>query len=317
MHEPTPIDPVPCPPAVRAADPGYRGRFAPSPTGPLHFGSLLAAFGSWLLARRAGGEWLVRIEDLDPPREVAGAADAQLATLAGFGLVSDGPVLRQSDRHALYRAALDCLIEAGLAFPCSCSRSDLTAQGGIHRHCVAATPRPHRAFRLRVADGSVVAFTDGLQGPVHQDVATDVGDFVLLRADGFWAYQLAVVVDDADQGITDVVRGADLLDSTPRQILLQRALGLPTPRYLHLPLVLDADGQKLSKSSAAMPVDPADPLPALRRCWALLGQDPAPLRGENSVDALLRCTLAHLDETRLPARLHFHEAATTTALQAP
>ena len=296
--------------------PGYRGRFAPSPTGPLHFGSLLAAFGSWLLARRAGGEWLVRIEDLDPPREVEGAAEAQLATLAAFGLVSDRPPAWQSERYDLYRKALAWLLAEELAFPCSCSRSELAAQGGIHRRCVADWSHARRAFRLRVADGAVAGFTDRLQGPVSQDVAAEVGDFVLLRADGYWAYQLAVVVDDAEQGITDVVRGVDLLDSTPRQILLQRALGLPTPRYLHLPLVLDADGHKLSKSSAALPVDAADPLPALRRCWSLLGQDPAPLACEKSLDALLRCTVLHFDEARLPARLHFHEAASTTALQA-
>ncbi|KAF1698061.1 tRNA glutamyl-Q(34) synthetase GluQRS [Pseudoxanthomonas jiangsuensis] len=298
--------PVPPPPP-------YRGRFAPSPTGPLHAGSLLAALGSWLLARRAGGQWLVRIEDLDPPREVPGAAEAQLATLAAFGLLSDAPVVRQSARHDLYRAALEGLLAQGLAFSCSCSRSELAAQGGIHRRCVAAAPRPRPAIRLRVADGSMVAFEDGLQGRVVQDVAAEVGDFVLLRADGCWAYQLAVVVDDADQGITDVVRGADLLDSTPRQILLQRALGLPVPRYLHLPLLLDADGHKLSKSSAALPVDAADPVPALQHCWTLLGQDPAPLQGARSPDALLRCALSHFDEARLPARLHFHEAASKTA----
>lgn len=293
--------------------PPYRGRFAPSPTGPLHAGSLLAALGSWLLARRAGGQWLVRIEDLDPPREVAGAAEAQLATLAAFGLVSDAPVVRQSARHDLYRAALEQLLAGSQAFPCSCSRSELAAQGGIHRRCVAAAPRPRPAIRLRVADGSVVAFEDGLQGAVVQDVAAEVGDFVLLRADGCWAYQLAVVVDDAEQGITDVVRGADLLDSTPRQILLQRALGLPVPRHLHLPLLLDAQGHKLSKSSAALPVDAADPVPALQHCWTLLGQDPAPLRSAKSPDALLRCALSHFDEARLPTRLHFHEAASTTA----
>jgi glutamyl-Q tRNA(Asp) synthetase len=300
----------------------YRGRFAPSPTGPLHLGSLLAAFGSWLLARQAGGEWLVRIEDLDPPREIAGAAQAQLDTLARFGLVPDAAPVWQSGRHALYRDALQRLLVDGLAFACSCSRSDLAAQGGIHRHCVATIPRSQPAYRLRVAgdapgDSRIVAFDDGLQGRVSQDVAGEVGDFVLLRADGFWAYQLAVVVDDAAQGITDVVRGADLLDSTPRQILLQRALGLPTPRYLHLPLLLDGHGHKLSKSSAALPVDGAEPLPALRHCWALLGQDPAPLRGENSVDALLRCSLLHFDAARLPARLHFHEATTTTGIDHP
>ena len=296
---------------------GYRGRFAPSPTGPLHFGSLLAAFGSWLLARHAGGQWLVRIEDLDPPREVAGAAQAQLDTLAAFGLEPDLPVAWQSERHALYRAALDRLLAGGQAFACSCSRSELAAQGGIHRHCVATAARPHPAFRLRVADGSVVAFDDALQGPVRQDVASEVGDFVLLRADGCWAYQLAVVVDDAEQGITDVVRGADLLDSTPRQILLQRALGLPTPRYLHLPLVVDAHGHKLSKSSAAMPVDAGDPLPALRLAWSLLGQDPAPLRGIAGRDALLRCARQAFDPIHLTPRLHFHQATTTTAMEQP
>ena len=293
--------------------PAYRGRFAPSPTGPLHAGSLATALGSWLLARAARGQWLVRIEDIDPPREVPGAADAQLAALAAFGLASDLPVVRQSRRHALYRDALDRLLQAGLAFACACSRSELAAAGGIHRRCVATAPRPQRAIRLRVPDGSRVAFDDRLQGRIEQDVAAEVGDFVLRRADGCWAYQLAVVVDDAEQGITDVVRGADLLDSTPRQILLQRALGLPTPRHLHLPLLLDGAGHKLSKSSAALAVDPSDPLPALRHVWALLGQDPAPLRGISKVDALLQRAIAHFDRNRLPARLHFHEALTKTA----
>ena len=303
------IDPAPARPPV------YRGRFAPSPTGPLHAGSLLAAFGSWLLARAAGGEWLVRIEDLDPPREVPGAAGAQLDALAAFGLLADRPPLRQSDRHDMYRAALERLAASAAAFPCHCSRSGLAAQGGIHRRCVAAAPRRHPAWRLRVADDATVAFEDGLQGRFVQDVAREVGDFVLLRADGFWAYQLAVVVDDAAQGITDVVRGNDLLDSTPRQILLQRALGLPTPRYLHLPLVLDEAGRKLSKSAAAQPVDPGDPLPALHRAWRQLGQDPAPLQGTRTVDALLRCAVAHFGQARLPARLHFHGTASTTGVE--
>lgn len=300
-------------PAPTPSVPAYRGRFAPSPTGPLHMGSLLAAFGSWLLARRAGGQWLVRIEDIDPPREVAGAADAQLAMLAAFGLVPDQPPLWQSSRHRAYRQALDRLLAAGHAFACPCSRSALAAQGGIHRRCVPGARRPHPAIRLRVEPGTVVDFEDGLQGPVRQDVASHVGDFVLLRADGCWAYQLAVVVDDADQGVTEVVRGADLLDSTPRQILLQRALGLPTPRYLHLPVLLDAQGNKLSKSSAAHPLDPRDPLPALHRCWALLGQEPAALHGAGNVDDLLGLARARFDPSRLPARLHFAGADTTTA----
>jgi len=309
-------DHAPMPSASPPTAHGYRGRFAPSPTGPLHFGSLLAAFGSWLLARHARGQWLVRIEDLDPPREMAGAAEMQLAALAAFGLVADLPPVRQSGRHALYRAALERLLAQGAAFACSCSRTDLAAQGGIHRHCVARAPRPHPAFRLCVPDGETVAFEDGLQGRVVQDVAREVGDFVLRRGDGFWAYQLAVVVDDADQGITDVVRGADLLDSTPRQILLQHALGLPTPRYLHLPLVVDADGKKLSKSDAALPVDPGDPLPALRRCWALLGQEPVALGG-GAPDALLARAIRAFDPLRLPARLHFHRTATTTGIDHP
>ncbi len=281
--------------------PPYRGRFAPSPTGPLHAGSLLAAFGSWLLARRAGGAWLVRVEDLDPPREAPGAADAQLAALASFGLRSDEPVLRQSERGAHYRAALDRLLADGRAFLCHCSRTELAACGGIHRRCVAKATRPDPAIRLRVPDGSLVAFDDGLAGRVAQDVSAEVGDFVLKRADGFWAYQLAVVVDDALQGITDVARGADLLDSTPRQILLQRALGLQTPRYLHLPLVLDENGEKLSKSSSAMPVDAGDPLPALRRAWSALGQDAAALDAAGDVDALLQAATAGFRPERLPA----------------
>ena len=250
----------------------YRGRFAPSPTGPLHFGSLLAAFGSWLMARQAGGQWLVRVEDIDPPREVPGAADEQLRTLECFGLVPDGPVLRQSDRGALYREALERLLDRGDAFECHCSRSDLAGSGGVHRACVAGARRRDPAIRLRVPDGTVVDFHDRVQGAVVQDVAQAVGDFVLKRADGPWAYQLAVVVDDAAQGITEVVRGADLLDSTARQIFLQRSLDLPTPRHVHLPLVLDADGRKLSKSLAALPVDGNDPLPALRAAWLALGQ---------------------------------------------
>lgn len=254
----------------------YRGRFAPSPTGPLHAGSLLAALGSWLLARHAGGEWLLRIEDVDPPREVAGAADGQIAALAAFGLRHDGDIEYQSWRHALYQGALDRLLAAGLAFECHCSRSDLAASCGIHRSCVTGRQRRDPAIRLRVDADCAIAFDDLIHGRVAQRVDVDAGDFVLRRADGLWAYQLAVVVDDATQGITDVVRGADLLDSTPRQILLQRALGLSTPRYAHLPLLLGDDGRKLSKSCAAWPVDPADPLPALQAAWAALGQVPLP-----------------------------------------
>jgi glutamyl-Q tRNA(Asp) synthetase len=280
--------------------PHTRGRFAPSPTGPLHFGSLLAAFGSWLMARHAGGEWLVRVEDIDPPREVAGAADAQLRTLERFGLAPDGPVLRQSERGAHYEAALVRLLAAGDAFECHCSRSDLAAAGGVHRACIAGARRPDPAIRLRVPDGAVVAFEDRIHGHVSQDLAREVGDFVLRRADGPWAYQLAVVVDDAAQGITEVVRGADLLDSTPRQVFLQRRLGLPTPAYAHLPLVLDAQGRKLSKSSAALPVDDDDPLPSLRAAWLALGQPEATWPSTGGLAATLATAARAFDPDRIP-----------------
>lgn len=291
---------VPIEPPTPSQQPIHRGRFAPSPTGPLHFGSLLAAFGSWLLARHADGQWLVRIEDLDPPREIPGAADGQLRTLIAFGLVADGPVLRQSARGDLYRAALERLLSSGDAFVCHCSRSDLAASGGVHRRCVAHAHRSDPAVRFRVPDFTTLTFLDAIQGPVAQDVANEVGDFVLRRADGYWSYQLAVVVDDAAQDITDVVRGADLLDSTPRQILLQHALGLPTPRYAHLPLVLDDEGRKLSKSLAALPVDAADPMPALRAAWEALGQAPMAMAGITTPTALLTRASHQFDPGNIP-----------------
>lgn len=278
----------------------YRGRFAPSPTGPLHLGSLVAALGSWLVARQAGGEWLVRVEDLDPPREVPGAAQAQLRTLARFGLHADGGIVWQSGRGHLYRAALDRLLDSGDAFACHCSRSALAASGGIHRRCVPGAHRHDPAIRLRVPDGAVIAFDDPVHGRIEQDVATAVGDFVLRRADGPWAYQLAVVVDDADQGITQVVRGADLLDSTPRQILLQRRLGLPTPAYLHLPLVLDGDGRKLSKSQAALPVDDDAPMPALDAAWRVLGQDARAVAKAATPERFLALAASAFEPGRIP-----------------
>ena len=278
----------------------YRGRFAPSPTGDLHFGSLLAAFGSWLLARHAGGRWLVRVEDLDPPREIPGAAQRQLETLTAFGLLTDEPVVHQSGRSALYQAALDSLLADGRAFVCHCSRSDLLARHGVHRCCIASVSRPDPSIRLRVADDTVIAFEDELQGPQVQDLASEVGDFVLKRADGLWAYQLAVVVDDALQGITNVARGADLLASTPRQIQLQRALGLPTPRYAHLPLAVDSQGRKLSKSDAALPVDPTDPLPSLRAAWQALGQSPMEIAAARSTTELLEVACSAFQPPRIP-----------------
>ena len=250
------------------------GRFAPSPTGPLHAGSVLAALGSWLWSKHADGQWLVRIEDVDRTREVAGASALQLDALCQLGLVPDGPVVRQSDRGPIYARALADLLERGLAFECHCSRAALEATNGIHRACVPGLQRPDPAIRLRVPDGCTVAFDDAVHGHQVQHLDREVGDFVLRRTDGDWAYQLAVVVDDADQGITEVVRGADLLESTARQVHLQRQLHLPTPRYAHLPLVVDAAGRKLGKSHGAQPLDAGNAIATLTTAWAQLGQRP-------------------------------------------
>lgn len=288
--------PSPLPPAA-----AYIGRFAPSPTGPLHWGSVLAAFGSWLHARHHGGQWRVRIEDLDPPRERPGAAAAQLATLARLGLHADGEIVFQSRRHALYRRALDTLLDAGLAFPCRCSRTDLAASDGIHRACVAVPDDAlrTRSFRLRVPE-AVVGFDDPVHGRFEQALRREVGDVVLRRADGLWAYQLAVVVDDAAQGITHVVRGADLLDSTPRQIALQQALGLPTPAYLHLPLWRDAEGRKLSKSAGAEAVDGLPAEAVLRRCWLSLGQPLEAWPEWRGAEATAAAAALAFDPARIP-----------------
>ncbi|MBS0448520.1 MAG: tRNA glutamyl-Q(34) synthetase GluQRS [Proteobacteria bacterium] len=270
----------------------YVGRFAPSPTGPLHAGSLVAALASWLDARAAGGRWLVRIEDVDTPRNVAGADRVILGQLAACGLHPDEPPVRQSTRSAAYEQALQKLVDAGWAYPCACSRKDvadaLVARGiARSRHGELVYPgtcrsglhgRTARAMRMLCApsparpdDDLVIEWTDRRLGPQRRNVTREVGDFVLKRADGPWAYQLAVVVDDAWQGVTHVVRGADLADNTPRQIHLQRALGVPTPSYLHTPLVLAADGQKLSKQNGAQALDIANPLAALHDAGATLG----------------------------------------------
>jgi glutamyl-Q tRNA(Asp) synthetase len=278
----------------------YRGRFAPSPTGLLHFGSLVAAVGSWLCARHAGGQWLLRMEDIDPPREVSGSAQAILAALPAFGLTADAPALFQSQRQAAYDTAFERLRAADRVFPCWCSRAQLAASDGIHRdgRCVAAPDRTRApAWRLRVPD-LTVTFDDALQGPQQQNLREVAGDFVIRRVEGYYAYQLACVVDDAFQGISEVVRGTDLLDSTARQIWLQQCLGLPTPGYRHLPLALDAQGRKLSKSQRAHPVDPLDPLPALRRALAFLDVQ-TPDRA-NDAPSLLAAALARFDPARLP-----------------
>ena len=257
----------------------YVGRFAPSPTGPLHFGSLVAALASYMEARSAKGKWLLRMEDLDKPREQPGAADAILRALEAFGLNWDGAVEYQSRRTALYQAALDRL--KAHTYPCGCTRREMAdsalaidggrVYGGDCRGGLAAG-KTARAIRIK-AQGNI-SFVDRTQGAQAQDLERDIGDFVLWRADGQFAYQLAVVVDDAGQGVTDVVRGADLLDSTARQIYLQQRLGLPTPRYLHIQVAINAAGEKLSKQTGAQAVDCARPRGTLRRAFAFLGQVP-------------------------------------------
>ena len=273
----------------------YIGRFAPSPTGPLHAGSLVAALASYLDARVNHGRWLIRIEDIDEARTVAGAAEDIIQTLAAFGMRSDGEILWQSTRQIRYSAAFDKLGDA--VYACACSRKEiadsrltLAADGaviypGTCRNGLAPGRTP-RAWRLRVPAASdphaLIQFDDRWQGLISENLTEHVGDFVLKRADGFWVYQLAVVVDDAEQGVTDIVRGADLLESTPRQIYLQRLLGLSTPCYLHVPAVVNDRGEKLSKQTGAQPLDVGSPIKALMEAAVHLGL--ALSRAPSSVD---------------------------------
>ena len=294
----------------------YRGRFAPSPTGPLHAGSLVAALASWLDARAHSGQWLVRIEDVDLPRCIPGADQTILAQLAACGLIPDEAPVWQSQRTALYQRALDPLIAAGKVYPCGCSRKDIEAaqhaQGLTKpRHGELVYPgtcrsglhgKAARAWRFRTTEASVSHWVDRRLGPQTQDVHAAVGDFVLLRADGLFAYQLAVVVDDAEQHISHIVRGEDLADNTPRQILLQQALGVPTPSYLHTPLVLAADGQKLSKQNGAAALDTATPqaaLGALQQAAQSLGLQVAGT-GDNTRSALAAWVAQWRDSSPAP-----------------
>ncbi len=281
----------------------YRGRFAPSPTGPLHFGSLIAAVGSYLDARQRGGEWLVRMEDVDTPRTVPDTDRDILHTLRRFGMEWDQPVAYQSQRTRLYRSALDSLTDDGWIYPCACSRKEVggpvypgTCRSGL------APGRSPRSLRVRT-QGHSIAFEDAVQGAFSQALETDVGDFVVRRADGLFAYQLAVVVDDGDQAITAIVRGSDLLDSTPRQIHLQRALGLPTPDFVHLPIAVDSTGSKLSKQTAAQPVDATDPEPALRRALLFLGHPPPRELDRAPLPELWAWAIENWRRDRIPRRL--------------
>jgi glutamyl-Q tRNA(Asp) synthetase len=282
----------------------YRGRFAPSPTGPLHFGSLVSALASWLDARTHGGAWLVRIEDIDGPRTVPGAAEDILATLALFGMQADEPPVWQSQRTDAYQQAFEQLESRGFIYPCGCTRKEI-ADSLLHAHTRNTTlaypgtcrdglhGKSARAWRLRVPDGeaAVITFEDRWQGPQTQNLATEVGDFVLKRADGQWAYQLAVVVDDADAGITHVVRGADLLDSTARQVYLQHCLAVPTPSYLHVPVVTNDAGDKLSKQTGATALDPNAPLKALHAAAHHLGLG-LEAKADESLDAFYAAAAA-------------------------
>lgn len=288
----------------------YRGRFAPSPTGPLHFGSLIAAVASFLDARAHGGEWLVRMEDVDTPRNVPGAADDILRTLAEFGFEWDGPVVHQSQRLGAYEEVLEGLKSVGLVYPCACSRKDIAAlttrqavDGGLvyPGRCRSGLllGETARAWRLRVDDREM-AFDDRLQGRQVQHLADDVGDFVLRRADGLFAYQLAVVVDDHFQEITDVVRGADLLASTPRQIWLQRCLGYATPRYAHLPVATNPAGEKWSKQTLAPALPAAQAASEIVRALAFLGQPVMPELAGASVREVWAWALANWSFAAIP-----------------
>lgn len=292
----------------------YRGRFAPSPTGALHFGSLVAAVASWLRARSMNGIWLVRIEDIDPPREVTGASESILTTLAAFGMVPDETVLFQNTRGGAYAAALDRLRSSGDVFPCACSRTEVQARGGHRGVCDAPTDDLSGGIAWRMlAPDAEIGFDDAIQGRFNHNLCRDVGDFVLRRADGLWAYQLAVVIDDADQGITEIVRGADLLDSTPRQVHLQQRLNLPTPGYAHLPVLLGEDGQKLSKQTLAAPIDPDDPIPMLRRALRVLGIAEADGIKATMPGQLLHAAIPFFSFSRLP-RTPSLRSATWTSL---
>ncbi len=295
-------------------DPIYRGRFAPSPTGPLHFGSLVAAVGSYLDAKHHNGTWLVRMEDLDTPRCVSGAAEDILRTLDIFGLPSDETVIYQSQRAAVYEEALHQLKDGGTTYPCCCTRKEI-ADSGLHGiegpvypgTCRTGIPqgREARAWRA-ITYGETIEFNDALQGHLSQNLEEEIGDFVIKRADGIFAYQLAVVVDDAAQGITHIVRGADLLNSTPRQIHLQRLLGLTTPAYMHLPVAVNEAGEKLSKQTLAVPVDTSQPVSTLIRVLDFLRQHPPSKLATKDVKSVLDWAVQNWDVTKLQGVKSIH-----------
>lgn len=290
----------------------YRGRFAPSPTGPLHFGSLLSAVGSYLQARTQQGEWWLRMEDIDEPRCVAGAADDILRTLEAYGFTWDGDLWVQSQRKAIYAEVCEQLLKRDLLFPCACTRKQMIAEAqrlGLPKGRYAGTCRAGlkagqqgRTLRLKVPDATF-AFHDAVQGWQQQNLWQAVGDFILRRADGLFAYQLVVVVDDALAGMTEIVRGSDLLDSTPRQLYLQQLLGYAQPQYVHLPLALDAQGNKLSKQTFAAPIIPQHAVANLWQALDFLGQQP-PLELQNApLQSLWQWALEHWHLSPVPQQL--------------
>lgn len=273
----------------------YVGRFAPSPTGPLHFGSLVAAVASFLSAKSLGGKWLLRIEDVDEARTAPGSVSKIIGTIEALGMEWDGEIVTQSKRKESYRAALESIADA--TYPCSCTRREIA---GIYRGtCRNGAAGEPRSIRVRVRD-EILAFIDGIQGEFSQNLARDVGDFVLFRADGYFSYQLAVVVDDMAQGVTQVVRGADLLDSTPRQIYLQRLLGFDTPAYAHLPLAVDPSGGKLSKQNLAEPATPG--IEVLFRVLEFLGQAPPPELKDGRIPEFWVWAIANWNMKKVPIR---------------
>ena len=296
----------------------YRGRFAPSPTGPLHFGSLVAAVGSYCQAKSQGGEWLVRMEDLDPPREVPGAADDILRTLETYHLNWDGSVLYQSQRVDAYRHALNQLSTGGHTFPCACTRKSIAtnAQSNQKKNRGSSLPNIYpgtcrnglasgataRASRVRV-NSETVNFHDGLQGTQEIQLETDVGDFVVKRADGLFAYHLAVVVDDAFQEISEIVRGTDLLDSTPHHVYLQKLLGFQTPQYVHLPIAVNAQEEKLSKQTHAPTINTTQSGPILEKALTFLGHSPDTDVINASPETLLKWAVRNWDLERVPKRV--------------
>ena len=287
----------------------YIGRFAPTPSGYLHFGSLVAALASYLDARAAGGRWLLRMEDLDPPREEPGAQAAILKALESYGFEWDGEMVLQSERHQAYADVLNRLFSQGLAYACTCSRKQLEPYNGVYPGLCrnAGHAQADAAIRLRVPELHY-HFNDRVQGKFGQHLGREVGDFVIRRRDGLYAYQLAVVLDDAWQGVTDIVRGADLLDSTPRQLYLQELLGLPQPRYLHVPLITQPDGNKLGKSYRSPPLTEDQATALLLRALRALGQTPGSELQDASPREVLNWGIAHWDAGLIPRTLSVPEA---------